>query len=53
MLVHAGAKLVPVRRIGALWRDHRGEAVVLATTAGATIATTCSKGCWPASAWPS
>ncbi|MFF3601325.1 SulP family inorganic anion transporter [Kitasatospora indigofera] len=44
VLVHAGAKLVPVRRIGALWRDHRGEAVVLAATAGAIIATNLFEG---------
>ncbi|WP_420714041.1 SulP family inorganic anion transporter [Streptomyces sp. NRRL WC-3742] len=39
VLVHAGAKLVPVRRIAALCRGHRGEAVVLTVTAVAIIAT--------------
>ncbi|WP_202501053.1 SulP family inorganic anion transporter, partial [Streptomyces sp. SID5785] len=33
VLVHAGAKLVPVRSIARLWREHRGEAVVLGVTA--------------------
>ncbi|MBV6700543.1 STAS domain-containing protein [Kitasatospora aureofaciens] len=39
VLVHAGAKLVPVRRIVALCREHRGEALVLGVTATAIIAT--------------
>ncbi|KJY31912.1 SulP family inorganic anion transporter [Streptomyces sp. NRRL S-495] len=39
VLVHAGAKLVPVRRIAALCREHRGEAAVLAATAVSIIAT--------------
>ncbi|SDT82335.1 Sulfate permease, MFS superfamily [Streptomyces sp. TLI_053] len=39
VLVHAGAKLVPVRRIAALCREHRGEAVVLAVTAVSIITT--------------
>ncbi|MEV7940619.1 MULTISPECIES: SulP family inorganic anion transporter [unclassified Kitasatospora] len=39
VLVHAGAKLVPLRRIAALCRGHRGEALVLAVTASAIIAT--------------
>ncbi|MFF3499783.1 SulP family inorganic anion transporter [Streptomyces sp. NPDC003247] len=33
VLVHAGAKLVPVRAIAGLWREHRGEALILAVTA--------------------
>ncbi len=33
VLVHAGAKLVPVRALATLWRDHRGEALVLVVTA--------------------
>ncbi|MFD7135519.1 SulP family inorganic anion transporter [Streptomyces sp. NPDC059894] len=33
ILVHAGAKLVPVRAIAGLWREHRGEALILAVTA--------------------
>ncbi|MFJ7243362.1 SulP family inorganic anion transporter [Kitasatospora sp. NPDC098652] len=39
VLVHAGAKLVPLRRIAALCRGDRGEAVVLVTTALAVVAT--------------
>ncbi|MER7585290.1 SulP family inorganic anion transporter [Kitasatospora sp. NPDC097691] len=39
VLVHAGAKLVPLRRIVALCRGHRGEALVLVVTAVAIIAT--------------
>ncbi len=39
VLIHAGAKLVPVRMFGVLWHEHRGEAVVLATTGLAIIAT--------------
>ncbi|MFD7166341.1 SulP family inorganic anion transporter [Streptomyces violascens] len=37
VLVHAGAKLVPVRALVPLWRAHRGEAVILAVTAGAVV----------------
>ncbi|AYN38823.1 SulP family inorganic anion transporter [Streptomyces dangxiongensis] len=33
ILVHAGAKLIPVRALAGLWREHRGEALVLAVTA--------------------
>ncbi|NLU68112.1 SulP family inorganic anion transporter [Streptomyces sp. HNM0574] len=33
VLVHAGWKLIPVKDIGPLWREHRAEAVVLAVTA--------------------
>ncbi|MEU7347418.1 SulP family inorganic anion transporter [Streptomyces bacillaris] len=39
VLIHAGAKLIPVAMFRPLWRDHRGEAVVLAVTAGAIILT--------------
>ncbi|MFD0273230.1 SulP family inorganic anion transporter [Kitasatospora sp. NPDC127111] len=39
VLVHAGAKLVPVGRIAGLCREHRGEAVVLVVTAVAIITT--------------
>ncbi|WP_431783766.1 SulP family inorganic anion transporter [Streptomyces chumphonensis] len=39
VLIHAGGKLVPVAMVRTLWREHRGEAVVLATTALAIIAT--------------
>ncbi|MFI0874749.1 SulP family inorganic anion transporter [Streptomyces parvus] len=39
ILVHAGAKLIPVTTIRPLWREHRGEAVVLAVTALAIVLT--------------
>ncbi|MFF8556271.1 SulP family inorganic anion transporter [Streptomyces sp. NPDC015501] len=39
ILVHAGAKLIPVTTIRPLWREHRGEAVVLIVTALAIILT--------------
>lgn len=44
LLVHAGSKLVPVRELVPLWREHRGEAVVLAATAFAIVATNLFKG---------
>ncbi|MDF2270536.1 SulP family inorganic anion transporter [Streptomyces coacervatus] len=37
LLVHAGCRLVPVREVRGLWREHRGEVVVLAVTAGAIV----------------
>ncbi|WP_371547258.1 SulP family inorganic anion transporter [Streptomyces sp. NBC_00554] len=37
LLVHAGCKLVPVRELGPLWREHRGELVVLVVTAIAIV----------------
>ncbi|MFH8489138.1 SulP family inorganic anion transporter [Streptomyces longisporoflavus] len=37
VLVHAGGKLVPVRQLAKLWREHRGEAVVLVVTAVAIV----------------
>lgn len=39
VLIHAGFKLLPVKELGPLWREHRGEAVVLAVTAGAILVT--------------
>lgn len=33
ILVHAGWKLIPLRAIRALWREHRGEALILVVTA--------------------
>ncbi|MFG2847302.1 SulP family inorganic anion transporter [Kitasatospora sp. NPDC048296] len=39
VLVHAGFKLLPVKELGPLWREHRGEAVVLVVTAGAILVT--------------
>lgn len=44
LLVHAGRKLVPVRELVPLWREHRGEAVVLAVTALAIVATNLFEG---------
>ncbi|MWA14903.1 SulP family inorganic anion transporter [Streptomyces sp. BA2] len=37
VLVHAGCKLIPVRQLVKLWREHRGEAVVLVVTAVAIV----------------
>ncbi|NEE16154.1 SulP family inorganic anion transporter, partial [Streptomyces sp. SID7499] len=39
ILVHAGAKLIPVATFRPLWREHRGEAVVLVVTALAIVFT--------------
>jgi MFS superfamily sulfate permease-like transporter len=39
VLVHAGWKLMPVKDFGPLWREHRGEAVILAVTAIAIVTT--------------
>ncbi|WP_330308467.1 MULTISPECIES: SulP family inorganic anion transporter [unclassified Streptomyces] len=44
VLVHAGFKLLPVKEIGPLWREHRGEAVVLLATALAILATNMFEG---------
>ncbi|MFC9229597.1 SulP family inorganic anion transporter [Streptomyces decoyicus] len=44
VLVHAGAKLVPVRQLPQLWREHRGEAVILGVTAGAIVFTNMFEG---------
>ncbi|MFI5661178.1 SulP family inorganic anion transporter [Streptomyces sp. NPDC051684] len=38
VLVHAGAKLVPVRALVRLWREHRGEALILVVTAVSIVA---------------
>ncbi|MEU5220489.1 SulP family inorganic anion transporter [Streptomyces sp. NPDC020807] len=38
ILVHAGWKLIPFRGVAALWRGHRGEALVLVVTASAIVA---------------
>jgi MFS superfamily sulfate permease-like transporter len=37
LLVYAGCRLVPVRELGPLWREHRGELVVLGVTAVAIV----------------
>ncbi|OAR22093.1 sulfate transporter [Streptomyces sp. ERV7] len=44
VLVHAGWKLLPVGELGPLWREHRGEAVVLVVTAGSILATNMFEG---------
>ncbi|MER6309831.1 SulP family inorganic anion transporter [Streptomyces sp. NPDC001657] len=44
VLVHAGWKLLPVKTWRPLWREHRGEAVVLAATAVAIVATNMFEG---------
>ncbi|GAA3116488.1 SulP family inorganic anion transporter [Streptomyces echinatus] len=44
ILVHAGAKLIPVRALAALWREHRGEALVLAVTAVSIVAVSMFEG---------
>jgi MFS superfamily sulfate permease-like transporter len=44
ILVHAGGKLIPVRELAPLWREHRGEAVVLGVTASAIVLTNMFEG---------
>ncbi|MGK5631267.1 SulP family inorganic anion transporter [Streptomyces sp. URMC 123] len=44
VLVHAGWKLLPVKDLGPLWREHRGEAVVLMATAIAIVTTNMFEG---------
>jgi MFS superfamily sulfate permease-like transporter len=38
ILVHAGWKLIPFRQIVALWRAHKGEALILVVTAVSIVA---------------
>ncbi|MEV4111545.1 SulP family inorganic anion transporter [Nonomuraea sp. NPDC049695] len=38
VLVHAGWKLLPAKHLAVLWREHRGEAVILVVTAVAIVA---------------
>ncbi|MFD8804505.1 SulP family inorganic anion transporter [Streptomyces sp. NPDC059597] len=38
VLIYSGAKLVPLRQLVTLWREHRGEALVLAVTAVSIVA---------------
>jgi MFS superfamily sulfate permease-like transporter len=44
ILIHAGAKLIPVRSLAGLWRDHRGEALVLVATAVSIVAVSMFEG---------
>lgn len=37
VLVYAGWKLLPLQELVPLWREHRGEAVILVITAGAIV----------------
>ncbi|MFI9612218.1 SulP family inorganic anion transporter [Streptomyces sp. NPDC052023] len=37
ILVHAGWKLIPFRQLVTMWRDHRGEALILVVTALAIV----------------
>ncbi|MFC8228915.1 SulP family inorganic anion transporter [Streptomyces sp. NPDC057287] len=37
VLIHAGWKLIPLRSLVALWREHRGEALILVVTALAIV----------------
>ncbi|MFC7264629.1 SulP family inorganic anion transporter [Streptomyces lutosisoli] len=44
VLVHAGWKLIPLREIAALWRAHRGEALILVVTAVSIVAVSMFEG---------
>ncbi|MEU1297099.1 SulP family inorganic anion transporter [Streptomyces sp. NPDC005840] len=44
ILVYSGAKLVPVRQIVSLWREHRGEALILVATAVSIVAVSMFEG---------
>ncbi|MCX4920012.1 SulP family inorganic anion transporter [Streptomyces sp. NBC_00687] len=44
ILIHAGIKLLPVKELRPLWREHRGEAIVLLVTAGAILITNMFQG---------
>ncbi|WP_282206396.1 SulP family inorganic anion transporter [Kitasatospora fiedleri] len=44
VLIHAGAKLIPLRPAAALWRGQRGELLVLAVTTAAVVLTTLFEG---------
>ncbi len=37
VLVHAGFKLLPIKHLTPMWREHRGEAVILVITAVAIV----------------
>ena len=38
VLVYAGWKLIPLRQVASMWRDHRGEALILVVTAVSIVA---------------
>ncbi|WP_432095973.1 SulP family inorganic anion transporter [Streptomyces sp. bgisy100] len=44
ILVFSGWKLIPVQQLAPLWREHRGEALVLIATAVAIVATNMFEG---------
>ncbi|MCI3271693.1 SulP family inorganic anion transporter [Streptomyces sp. 7R015] len=44
VLVYSGAKLIPVRGIVSLWREHRGEALILVVTAVSIVAVSMFEG---------
>jgi MFS superfamily sulfate permease-like transporter len=44
ILVHAGWKLIPLREIASLWREHRGEALILVVTAVSIVAVSMFEG---------
>ncbi|SNX64672.1 MFS superfamily sulfate permease-like transporter [Streptomyces sp. TLI_55] len=44
ILVYSGAKLIPVREVVSLWREHRGEALILVVTAVSIVAVSMFEG---------
>ncbi|MFF4016267.1 SulP family inorganic anion transporter [Streptomyces sp. NPDC001843] len=44
ILIYSGAKLVPVRALADLWREQRGEAVILSVTAVSIVAVSMFEG---------
>ncbi|MFF4490410.1 SulP family inorganic anion transporter [Streptomyces sp. NPDC001544] len=44
ILIYSGAKLVPVRALAGLWREQRGEAVILSVTAVSIVAVSMFEG---------
>jgi MFS superfamily sulfate permease-like transporter len=44
VLVHAGWKLIPTKDLLPLWRERRGEAIILIVTAGAIVVTNMFEG---------
>ncbi|MEE1665732.1 SulP family inorganic anion transporter [Streptomyces sp. NPDC003631] len=44
ILVYSGARLVPVRQLVTLWREHRGEAFILVVTALSIVAVSMFEG---------
>jgi MFS superfamily sulfate permease-like transporter len=44
ILVYAGWKLIPLREIAKLWREHRGEALILIVTAVSIVAVSMFEG---------